>query len=162
MSRLLWLAPLLLSCSTNFNQFSFDGGVGGGGSDGSGGPVGDLSMPPDMTPCPTVFGRYTIQQSGDCADLNDKAPECAAMTTGACFVHLLSAPLNMTGAVNGGITLDSAGHFAGQLILGTMTFPNCTGQFDATKNQLDITCQPLQAGGNACMLTLTRTATVCG
>jgi hypothetical protein len=160
MGRLFWLAPLLLSCSSNFNQFSFNGD-GGGGGDGSG-VVGDLSMPPDMDPCPTVFGRYTINQQGDCGDLNDKAPECAMMTTGACFVHLVSAPLNMTGAVNGGITIDSAGHFSGQLILGTTTFPNCMGTFDATKNQLDITCQPLQTGGNACMLTLTRAANQCG
>jgi len=160
MSRLLWLAPLLLSCSSNFNQFSFDGG--GGGGDGSGGPVGDLSMPADMTPCPSIFGRYSINQQGDCADLNDKAPECAAMTTGACFVHLTSMPLNQTGAVNGGITLDSAGHFSGSLILGTQTFTNCTGSFDATKNQLDITCQPNGGGGNPCMLTLTRNANQCG
>ena len=158
MSRLLWLAPLLLSCSSNFNQFAFDGGSAGGGGDGS---VADLSMPPDMNPCPTIFGRYSIQQSGDCGDLNDKAPECAMMTTGACFVHMVSAPLNQTGAVNGGITLDSAGHFSGQLILGTQTYPNCMGTFDATNNQLHITCEPV-GGGNTCMLTLTRTATMCG
>jgi hypothetical protein len=161
MSRFTWLALAALAGCTHFNEFTFSDGGGGSGGGDAGGKVGDmLPPPPDLSPCPSIFGRYSIQQSGDCNDLDDKSPECAAMTTSACFVHLNSAPLAMTPAVNGGVTLDSAGHFSGSLILGTVTRTNCMGTFDANTNKLTIICD---AGtGNQCTLVLTRTANMCG
>ncbi len=111
---------------------------GSGGAAGNGGSAGDGGAG-----CPgDVYGNYTVVGAvGTCGDINTNAPQKIAGTPSACFGHFVSVVDGGTGAVNGGVNLDSNGNFAGaKLYLGTNQRQPCTGTWNAATSTMTIAC----------------------
>jgi hypothetical protein len=111
--------------------------------------------------CPDEIGTYTVVTSGaGCSDLVMSAVQSITPGASACQVQLVSAGAGGS-ALNGTITLDSYGNFAGGAVKeGTVQRTGCTGVWSAGMSQLTVDCGGMMTS-QSCVALLTRTGTTC-